>query len=330
MDSDYHAAAQAIQCYQGIGDDEGARDAARRAFARIERLCEIEPEHGSAMGHGAGILAILGERERAREYIARALLLDPDNRNLQQNVVCALVLNGDLEDAINQLARVLQSPTSPQLKWIALDNDLDPLREMPVFKALVSDAETRLGEKRMNAVCLAVISLLAAIAPPASHAAEDFCDRSGSTPTPSPDGQWVANVQEEVCSTSNGAAAGVTVVVSSIRDPTRSKRVFIMTVPRSREDWPRIRWQGPAAMEIRVPNLSEASPPTPEFEGVHITLAYCGDNPEDRERLANYKLAVKQWQKDVSAWASFANRMPRLRARGPRGRKSRNLCPDVA
>jgi len=158
----------------------------------------------------------------------------------------------------------------------------------------------------MKAVCLAVIPLLAlAIGPAVSHAAENFCDRSGSTPTPSPDGQWVANVQEEVCATSNGAAAGVTVIVSSLKDPTRSKRVFIMTVPRSREDWPRIRWQGPAAMEIRVPNLSEATAPAPEFEGIQITLAYCGDNPQDRERLASYKVAVKQWQKDVSAWAQL-------------------------
>ncbi len=144
MDSDYQAASQVIQCYQGLGDEAGARDACRRAFERIEQLCEKEPEHGSAMGHGAGILALMGERERAREYIARAVLLDPANTNLQQNLICALVLNGDLEDALDQLARVLKSPTRPQLHWIANDNDLDPLRDMPRFNALVADAEAHL------------------------------------------------------------------------------------------------------------------------------------------------------------------------------------------
>ena len=69
-------------------------------------------------------------------------------------------------------------------------------------------------------------------------------------------------------------------------------------------------------MEIRVPNLSEATAPTPEFEGIRITLAYCGDNPEDRERLAAYKAAVKQWQKDVSAWAG--RRKQDAEAAGPR------------
>jgi adenylate cyclase len=145
MDDDFQAASQVVQCYQGIGDATGALEAAKRAFTRIGRLCEKEPEHGSAMGHGAGVLAIMGERERAREYIARAVLLDPQNRNLQQNLICALVLNGDLEDALNQLERVLESPTAPLLHCIANDNDLDPLRELPRYKTLMTGAAARLA-----------------------------------------------------------------------------------------------------------------------------------------------------------------------------------------
>jgi hypothetical protein len=150
---------------------------------------------------------------------------------------------------------------------------------------------------------LVLITVLALPLLPASlPAAETVCDRSGSTSTTSPDGRWVANVQEEVCETSGGAAAGITVDLASTQDPERHKRMLIMPVPRSRDDWPRIRWLGPEAMEVRVPNLSESPPPEPEFEGIHVTLAYCGDNPGDRARLADYRIAVKQWQKDVSAW----------------------------
>jgi hypothetical protein len=169
----------------------------------------------------------------------------------------------------------------------------------------------------MNSVRhLLLMSLALGFSPASSHAAEDFCDRSESRPTPSPDGKWVANVQEEVCATSSGAAAGITVIITSTTDPTRSRRVFIMTVPRSRDDWPRIRWQGSTAMEIRVPNLSEVTPPIPEFEGIRVSLAYCGDNPEDRQRLASYKAAVKQWQRDVSAWVQRRNQD--AAAAGPR------------
>lgn len=163
----------------------------------------------------------------------------------------------------------------------------------------------------------ALIALLALSGMPAAlPAAEDQCDRSGSVSTPSPDGQWVANVQEEVCATPTGAAAGITVVIVSAKDPARSKRVFLMPVPRSREDWPRIRWQSAAAMEVRVPNLSQAAPPEPEFEGIRISLAYCGDNPEDRARLASYQAAVTRWQKDVSAWVQ--KRKQDAEAAGPR------------
>lgn len=137
------------------------------------------------------------------------------------------------------------------------------------------------------------------------RAAEPECDRSGSKTTPSPDGKWIASVQEEVCTTTRGgAAAGITVVLVSAADESHRRRVFLMPVPRSREDWPRVRWQGPSLVEVRVPNLSEPNPPEPEYDGIKVLLAYCGDNPADRETLANYKAAVKQWQQEVSAWVA--------------------------
>jgi hypothetical protein len=144
--------------------------------------------------------------------------------------------------------------------------------------------------------------LAIALLPHGAPAAEPLCDRSESRVTPSPDGRWIANVQEEVCAAGTGAAAGITVVIAAASDPQHGKRVFIMPVPRSRDDWPRIRWQGPNAVELRVANLSEAPAPEPVYEGIRISLAYCGDNPADRAELVAYKAAVLQWQKAVSAW----------------------------
>ena len=141
--------------------------------------------------------------------------------------------------------------------------------------------------------------------PAVVQGAEQVCDQSESRRTPSPDGAWVARVQEEVCSTATGAAAGITVIIEASADEQRSKRVFIMPVPRSRDDWPRLRWTTAAGLEVRVANLSEAAPPEPQFEGVHIALAYCNDNPQDRAQLAAYKAAIKQWQKDVGAWVKL-------------------------
>jgi hypothetical protein len=157
---------------------------------------------------------------------------------------------------------------------------------------------------------LSMMALLIILLPAAGNAAERICDQSETRATPSPNGEWVANVQHEVCDTGNGAAAGITVVLASVKEPGRSKRVFIMPVPRSHDDWPRVRWQGPSAVELRVANLSEAPAPTPEFEGIRISLSYCDDNPADRARLADYKAAVVAWQKDVTAWAEMRKQNP--------------------
>jgi hypothetical protein len=158
--------------------------------------------------------------------------------------------------------------------------------------------------------------LVIACLPAALRAEEPVCERSGSRTTPSPDGQWVANVQEEVCATATGAAAGITVILSSVKDPERSKRVFVMPVPRSRDDWPRIRWLDANAVELRVANLSEAPAPEAGFAGIRIALAFCNDNPADRASLVAWKAAVLQWQKDVTAWAE--RRKQDATAAGPR------------
>jgi hypothetical protein len=165
--------------------------------------------------------------------------------------------------------------------------------------------------------CMLFAMLAAPTAPTALLAAESVCEHSESRSTPSPDGRWVANVQEEACVTaSGGTAAGITVVLVDAQNADRRKRVFVMPVPRSREDWPRVRWLAADAVELRVANLAEVSPPEPTWEGLRITLAYCNDNPHDRARLAAYRQAVQQWQKDVTAWAQL--RKQDAAAAGPR------------
>lgn len=160
------------------------------------------------------------------------------------------------------------------------------------------------------------VLLLLALMPAAAGAAEVFCDQSETRATPSPNGEWVANVQEEVCDTGSGAAAGITMILASQKDAALKKRVFSMPVPRSRDDWPRVRWLDARTVELRVANLSEAPAPQPQFEGIRILLAFCNDNPEDRARLAAYKAAVLTWQQVVTDWNE--RRKQDAAAAGPR------------
>ena len=70
----------------GEGVQRSARDDARR----IQKVLAQDPSNGSALGFGAVALAALGDGERAKEWIERALLMDPDNLTMRWNLVCAL------------------------------------------------------------------------------------------------------------------------------------------------------------------------------------------------------------------------------------------------
>jgi adenylate cyclase len=146
IDTDYMAAGMLISCYKAIGDHEGARAAARRALARIEKIVALEPDNGSAMGHAVGALATLGEAERAKEWAERALLLDPENTNLRYNLACSLVADlHDFDAALDMLEPAFKVMRIEALNWLKTDPDLDPVRDHPRFKAMLAAAEARLA-----------------------------------------------------------------------------------------------------------------------------------------------------------------------------------------
>jgi adenylate cyclase len=147
LETDVYAAGMAISCYKVLGDADGARRAAQRALARAERVVALEPDNGSAMGFLVGALATLGEAERAKEWIARAMLLDPDNMNMQYNFACALVLDlHDYDAALDLFDPILKKIRMDSVNWMKIDPDLDAIRDHPRFKAMLAAAEGRLTQ----------------------------------------------------------------------------------------------------------------------------------------------------------------------------------------
>jgi adenylate cyclase len=145
METDFWALGMAIQCYEAIGDREGARSAARRELARVEKIIVAEPDHGLAIGWGVSALVTLGEADRAREWTERAMLLDPDNLNLLYNLGCNMVSLGDFDMAVDLLAPVFARAQRQNLLWFETDTSLDPIRDDPRYKALLAQAEARLA-----------------------------------------------------------------------------------------------------------------------------------------------------------------------------------------
>jgi adenylate cyclase len=148
IDTEFYAACMVVQCYHGKGDDSGAKGAARRALPRVEKVIAVEPDHGRALGLGMAALCTLGETDRAKEWVARGRLLDPDNVNLHVNFACAMVRLRDFDTAIELLEAIIDRSSEGALVWLETDNDLDPIRIDPRFQAMIARTRARLGAAR--------------------------------------------------------------------------------------------------------------------------------------------------------------------------------------
>jgi adenylate cyclase len=143
VESEFSASSFVSQCYEAKGDPAGSRAAAKRALTRVERVIAAEPDHGRALGYGAALLADLGERERAREWIERGTLVDPNNTIQHFNFVCALARLNEIEPALDLLSSVIDRASPGWLNWLEEDTDLDPLRSQPRFAEIVQKAKAR-------------------------------------------------------------------------------------------------------------------------------------------------------------------------------------------
>ena len=143
-EGDFGSAGMLITCYTAIGNREAARRAAEITLARAEKVLAHDPNNGSAMGHGSDALAVLGKGERAKEWMGRALLIDPENLSMRYNFVCALANHlKDTEAALEMLGPAFEKMGTGLINHAKIDPDLDPLREHPRFKVMFAAAERR-------------------------------------------------------------------------------------------------------------------------------------------------------------------------------------------
>ena len=145
-DTSFGATAMLITCYAALGDQQGQARAARMTLERAAKAVEQDQSNGQAMGFAAGAVAALGDLQATRVWVARALKIDPDNRGMRYNLICALSGNlGDVDGAVELLGPYLETATPGELGHMAVDPDLDKVRGDPRFKALLAQAEARLA-----------------------------------------------------------------------------------------------------------------------------------------------------------------------------------------
>jgi adenylate cyclase len=162
MDNDYRSASMLLSGARAVGDSKTAERAARMVVERAERLFAVDRSNGSALAYGATGLAYLGELDRAKEWIRRAMLIDPWNAIMRYNLACVVTHDlRDLDLALDLVTQWMDKANAYQIKHVENDPDLAELRQDPRFQAMIASAKERLG-----------IATKAAPATPAAETAE--------------------------------------------------------------------------------------------------------------------------------------------------------------
>jgi len=145
LDTDFHAWAMLSSCYLALGDEKKKIEAAQMMVSESEKAVQQDPSNGAALGILAGGHALLGDEERAREWISRALLVDPENLTMRYTFACVLVTHlDDKEGALKMLETTLALAGAPLVRIADSDTDLDSIRDDPRFRKMITAAKTRL------------------------------------------------------------------------------------------------------------------------------------------------------------------------------------------
>jgi adenylate cyclase len=146
LETDINSAAMLLSCYVAVGEPQAARRSAHIVLSRTEKVLTRDPNNGVVTAYSAYALATLGEAERAKERMNRAILIEPDNWNMRYNFACALTIHlKDSDAAMDMLGPVLEKVAVGFVKYAKADPDFISLRENPRFKAMIAAAEARLA-----------------------------------------------------------------------------------------------------------------------------------------------------------------------------------------
>ena len=146
MDSDVNTGMLLLSAYNAIGNKAKARDTADMTSKRADAVLAMDRNNVNVMAYSAQALAALGESERAKARMNRALLIDPDNMDMRYNFACTLntYLN-DKDAALGMLGGLFGAISPHLLRYLKSDPDFKSLHDDSRYQAMVVAAEARLA-----------------------------------------------------------------------------------------------------------------------------------------------------------------------------------------
>ena len=142
--TDYQSRCLRIQVLRGMGRMDEARTEAEETLLVLERHLKLNPDDARAYHLGAGTLVVLGDEERAKKWLLRAIDIDPNDPIVQYNVACNLSTLREIDKAIEYLGKAVKFGTV-SAAWMRNDDDLENLRGDPRFEKLLRELESDHG-----------------------------------------------------------------------------------------------------------------------------------------------------------------------------------------
>ena len=136
--ADYKPAALLINAYRSVKRDGDCKTAARRTVELAERDLALHPEDSRPAVLGAIALLELGERDRAKDWAARAQAIENEDPVSLYNLACVYSQLGQPEAASDLLERAVSNGRPFWKDWIENDSDLDGLRNHPRYSQLIA------------------------------------------------------------------------------------------------------------------------------------------------------------------------------------------------
>jgi adenylate cyclase len=126
---------------KALGRREQCAAALRRCLARLEAEVKAHPDNADALVFGSSILVESGDSARAEDWLARAIILGPDDRFVQYNAALTNAMLGRMDTALDHLEQAFSAPPTFRRRlaaWMKYDDEMDGLRDHARFQALLA------------------------------------------------------------------------------------------------------------------------------------------------------------------------------------------------